>query len=508
MRPRIRDMAETTEPDTVISRKFLAETAPALVAVFAGMGIAYFADSNLLKLVAVAAAAAPLLLLRMGTLKRALLGIALLEVVFPIDVYVNNALDLGELGAIATLNPEHVNAVAGFNVSITSFCLIALYGIWIAEAIAGRSPKIGRYRPVIPAIVYFLAILASVGVAQSPSLAFYEIVLVVQALMLMVYVVHFVSTREEAWYLVWILLLGLALQSLLVIAQAGLGFSLDLGPIGTSSRGSRVAGTVGSPNSLGGYLALVASLALGTALSPTRSNMRYLGAAAFVLGTLSLYLTSSRGAWAGFVVSMLIMAVFTYQREWVSRRLLVTGVALFAAIVVGLLGSSIAERLSSGSTLGGRIDLIEIGISMIRDHPILGVGSNHFAASLGPYVTEDFSASWISTVHNKYILVWAETGLLALMAFLWLLISSLVRAWRTSIRCDRALAPVVVGLGAGIAANMVHMTVEIYHGRQQTQMLWIVIGLIIAISTLDRSHHREGPKQMGFALDTQSRPPH
>lgn len=467
--------------------ELVSSTAPAVVALLAGLWLASSASSNLLRLLGLGAAVLPLLLLRVDTLKRALIAATLVEIVFPVDIYLNNQLDPDELGAIATINPEHVNAVAGINISVTTFCLVVLYVFWIAERLAGRREPAHRYRAMIPAVAYVAAVTASLLVAQSTGLAFYELVIIVQAFLLMLYVVHFVSTRSDLWFVLGVLMVALLMQALLVIAQAGTGLSLQLGPIGTSARGARVAGTVGSPNTLGGYLSLMAAPALGIAISGVQSRIRFLGLGALFLGSIGLFLTASRGAWAGFGLSMVIMAVVAYRRGWIPKKVLITGAVISGLVVVVILGDAISERFATGSTLEGRLDLIEIAFSMIGDHPLLGVGSNNFAASIGPYVTDEFSATWISTVHNKYLLVWAETGIIALIAFLWMLGSNLVRSWRTSAIADRALSPIALGLGAGVVANMVHMTVELYHGRQQTQMLWIILALIIAVSNLVRS---------------------
>jgi putative inorganic carbon (HCO3(-)) transporter len=144
---------------------------------------------------------------------------------------------------------------------------------------------------------------------------------------------------------------------------------------------------------------------------------------------------------------------------------------------------------------------MDLAFRMIVDNPVLGLGANNFAASMNQYLTIDFSQEWIFTVHNKYLLVWAETGILGLVAFLWIMVAAIRRGWAAVRAHDRVLSPLALGLTTGIVANMIHMTVDIFHSRTQIQMLWIVMALMLAIasmttarskraSTLTRAAHR------------------
>jgi putative inorganic carbon (HCO3(-)) transporter len=140
---------------------------------------------------------------------------------------------------------------------------------------------------------------------------------------------------------------------------------------------------------------------------------------------------------------------------------------------------------------------MELAVGMIADSPVLGVGANNFAPSIDPYVTVDYSRSWISTVHNKYLLVWAETGIVGLAAFLWMLLASLRLAWRGAVAGKPSLSPVAAGLLVGVVANMVHMLVSIFHGRSQVHMLLLVIGLSVAVWNVLDSEREGVAAQLG-----------
>src|SRR5439155_18314025 len=90
------------------------------------------------------------------------------------------------------------------------------------------------------------------------------------------------------------------------------------------------------------------------------------------------------------------------------------------------------------------------------------------------------------TVHNKYLLVWSEAGIGALLAFLWFLGSTLRRGWSLWRRDDPLLSPLALGLTAGIIGQTVHMSVDIFQSRPQIQLLWLVAGLLVAMQNVAR----------------------
>jgi O-antigen ligase len=78
-----------------------------------------------------------------------------------------------------------------------------------------------------------------------------------------------------------------------------------------------------------------------------------------------------------------------------------------------------------------RITRAREAIAVIGDYPLLGVGLNNYALSV-PRYDRDTTASWRTPpmVHNVYLLVAAETGLVGLAALAWFLTALGVQAWQ------------------------------------------------------------------------------
>ena len=412
----------------------------------------------------------------MATIKRALVAIALIELPLQLDIYLGHDEVLGSIGT-----------VSGFNISVTTFVLVLLYGLWGVEAMSSRR---GWRRPaslaLLPAAGYFTATLLSALVARRPLVAMYEIVIIFQALLILIYVVHFIRTRRDLLFVVFLTVIGMLIQAFiaLVIQQVG---SFAFGAFAGGAKDTRVAGTLGSPNVLGSYLALVLGPTLGLALSSAHRSLRFLAGGTLLVGSLALLLTESRGAWVGYGIALTIAIAVAYRMEWVrSRQLLLLAIPM--VVMIASQAPTILARLGefTNPAAQARIPLMELAFKMIQDAPVFGVGANNFSTALSEYLTVEYSQTWIFTVHNKYLLVWVEAGLIALVMFSWFLIAALRRAWRVVRLGDPLLGPLALGLMAGVASNMIHMLVDIFNGRPQTHTLWLVIGTIIALEAMVR----------------------
>lgn len=410
---------------------------------------------------------------KVDSIKHILVGVMLFELPIQLDVYI------GYEDAVAANN-----TTSGFNLSLTTACLMALYFLWAAEVLARRRSSEGtaRLREALPSLVYFGAILVSTLGALNKLYAFYEIVLVAQALLVFFYLLHWITSRERLLFTVEVLMAGIVFQSLIVIwlnvgGSAGLFKSLLRG----NAFEGRVAGTLGHPNSLGSYLTYLLPSCLGVLAMTTSRQRQVLAGTALVFGMAALVMTGSRGAWVGSALAFGLLVLVGVRQRWLSRNLMwviVGGVLLIAAVA----GGRIISRVDgfSDSTALARLPLNQLALEVISDQPLFGVGANNFAESMQSYLTVDYSRAWIATVHNKYLLVMAETGGVGLLTFLWFLAATLRAGWLSPPRGDSDLRPLMLSLAAGVSGAMVHMMVAIYHARIHIHLLWIVAALILA----------------------------
>lgn len=124
---------------------------------------------------------------------------------------------------------------------------------------------------------------------------------------------------------------------------------------------------------------------------------------------------------------------------------------------------------------------------IIRDHLIFGVGANNYYFFQQQYLSASPDNSvfrW--AVHNKYLLVWAETGIFGLLFFLSFIISTIKKGFNIQKTNDRLLAPVALAMSAAVLGQMVHMFFDVFHSRPQVQLLWVIAALLMVMTYLSQ----------------------
>ena len=463
------------------------------VAVAGGAFIA--ASRASLPSVAIAAllAAMPLALAIVRDWRRALLGVVVLDSLLQWDVNFGYQHAAGALGA-----------EAGLNVSLTTFALGGLLVLWLAD----RSRPVPRsLRPSVgpawPLIAYITACAISLAAADDRALALFALAMLLQTAALFAYVAATLRSRGDVLGLIDMLMAALALQSLLILCIHLTGASFDVlglstglapGAAGTQVMGDhRATGTLGSPNAAAGVLELLLPVALAVVITPVRSRTRRLAAAGLVLGAPALIATGSRGGWVAFAVAGAILAVIANRRKFVPPRKLLALAVLGCVLAAPVAGPAVG-RLTSGDegSAASRVTLARLSLDMIDDHPFLGVGLNNFAVNIPAYAGPAFTRQWVYTVHNKYLLVWTESGPAALAAFVWFLGWILLAGLRATRSRDRTVAALAAGITAAIAGSTLHMAVDIFTNRAGVQLLWLLGAIAVALAALERRSPRTG----------------
>lgn len=152
--------------------------------------------------------------------------------------------------------------------------------------------------------------------------------------------------------------------------------------------------------------------------------------AVFSVATVTLLLTFTRSVWIGWLFAAFSILAFTRPRVMAyavpALILLITfaPMALFAR-----LASTFDVRQASNFD---RIRMIEAGIEIIKDRPLLGVGPGNVKYDYALYKKHDAPRVRPPHLHNNVIHLWAERGVIGLAAyllFLTLAMRECIRAW-------------------------------------------------------------------------------
>lgn len=165
------------------------------------------------------------------------------------------------------------------------------------------------------------------------------------------------------------------------------------------------------PNVLGGFLAVTLPF-LMRPMSQMRQISKKFYQFVFLLGLIALFLTFSRSAW---LVGLLGIA-------WVYIPTRLKKPYVIFSILVFLMGIFLVRDFAGTSeSVIVREQLNNAAISMWRQSPILGVGLGNFLVNL-PKVLPSRTVYFLQPVHNIYLLILSETGVIGLGIFLFLIL--------------------------------------------------------------------------------------
>jgi putative inorganic carbon (HCO3(-)) transporter len=428
----------------------------------------------------VVAVLSPFIALTAGYVPRILLTIVILDIPFQFGTH----LFYREVDAAR-------GALGGLSISATTIALAGLYVSWFIRSQANRSSDARpSFRINLPLLLYLAITAISVAVAQDVSLSLFEVFLLLEACLVYFYVANNVRTRQDVLFVVSLLLIACLLESIamILIKFNGMPSTLWGAPthvhIETDAKEGfmRIGGTVGSSNFAAAYL----SISLASAASSLFTNLgrayKWLAVTVLGLGGVALIFTFSRGGWMALALAVTVICLLVWSRRGFSLK---TPIAVL--LILGILylpfQSVISARLlgDDKGSAESRIPLMKLAFRIIEDNPVLGVGANNFTVVMDRYLTPEFRHSFLFAVHNKYLLVLSETGIIGLLAFLAFLLDALRKGWQCWVLQDRLLSPLALGFAAGIAGHMVHMSVDVFRGRPTQQLLWLVAALLTAM---------------------------
>jgi putative inorganic carbon (HCO3(-)) transporter len=422
-----------------------------------------------------------------GSARKVLLAVLLLDIPLQLDQNFSYLDDAEEFGAIG-----------GFSFSVTTLALVGLYAGWLVDRLVRRDRSSSVLSGLVqPFGVYLFVVTLSLIAARHVGLYSRGLFLLVQMFLVYLYLVGNVRSAQDVRFVVTWLLCGLALESVIIVGSSlawdsfgvpGLKARVDA-PTDDWDMSARFGGTVGSPNNAAAYFEMLLAPAAAVLATTLGRFGKALAVVGLGLGSVALVGTFSRGGWLATALSMAIVCVALWRCGRLSR--VVPWLVALGLAVALMFHSIIAARLT-GDDAGSahvRIPLMATAFRIIADNPMLGVGANNYTAVLSDYAPRH-QHSFLYAVHNQYLLVWAETGLMGLAAFLWFLFATIRRGISVWKRSDALLAPLAFGFTAALVGHMVHMQVDQFNNRPQLQMLVTVAALIGSMSRMELSGRR------------------
>ena len=256
---------------------------------------------------------------------------------------------------------------------------------------------------------------------------------------------------------------------------------------------ARTAGTATHPIEFGVVLTMMLPIALHFGLTDThRSRFARWGPVIAICSALPM--TMSRSAFLGLaVVLAILLPSWAAARRKVAYLAVVAGLGAVYLLLPGVLGTMLRlfTGISGDDSARSRTDSYGLAFDFIAQHPLFGRGLSTFLPSY-------------RILDNQYLGLLIEAGIIGLLAFLALLVTTLVVARQLSLRLsqpdDRSLARSL--MAAVASATFACATFDAFGFPQVSGMLFFLIGAVGALYRLSGFVPVEsGPGTVRFALD-------
>ena len=337
-------------------------------------------------------------------------------------------------------------------------------------------------------------ILLSLGWAPAPGSAERPIKELLYAFLGFVLVLGTILERRYARWLATAFVAGAALTVLWGVAKGGLSGSASE----VADVAGRLQGGAGDPNFLAALLVPAIMLACGLAVRRSTARRLLLGLATGIMA-IGLAATQSRGGLiAAGVCAGGALVIWRGRRALV---LLAIALAAAAAVLFFAANPGAWHRIVQSNQGSGRVDIWKVAWRVVHDHPVVGVGFAQFPQVSPHYVLQPGALQYVNlivekhiVVHNLYLELWAETGIIGLLLFLGLAVASLLAGWNAVRRFDALGDAEMSGLARGAVLALIAILVtSIFLSNLPAGAYWVLLAFGPALNLIATRETRASP---------------
>jgi O-antigen ligase len=352
-------------------------------------------------------------------------------------------------------------------------------------------------RVIVPAVIYFVWVTVTAVITTDMSDVLKELRMTVTAMLLLVFLPAAVKNEKDLRWLSLVVLVTGSISAIFALQQhydlLGLPRYSLYGMYDASESDYRVQGLSESAVQLGFNLPVVILPVLAFYfMKATDSRSRKLILFLVVIMTIALYFTLTRTGIYALAPGLLLMALLMKGRA--KKTLLVVLLLVSAAflVFVNTQDNRYSQGFGDDSSATGRLVLWQAGLKVAMDNPILGIGPGNFKEASSAYAstidkalmkheTGAGRALGVYEAHNDFIGVFAASGIVALVAYLWLFIA-VFRNFLDGYRHSRTrfLKALAIGCIGALAAYIVNAAT--HNVMATSQLIWLLCAFSIAIN--------------------------
>ena len=377
----------------------------------------------------------------------------------------------GEIGGKGTLG-------RGLTLRLEDFLLLFIGLSWLARSAVDKTTGLFRKTPLNQPIIAYILVcfLATLwgkftGHVQGKA-GFFFVLKYFEYMIVFFMVVNYVNTPEQAKRLLFCLFLTCFIVSIYGLIQIPSGIRVS----------APFEGESGEPNTFGGYLVFMGAVAVALINHLKDLRVRVGLVLLLVALILSLLYTQSRASYIAVIPVYLTLSILSHRRFYLLSALIVS-LALSPVILPRIAKERFTQtftqekapgqieigRLRLDTSASARIVSYKDALSGWRKQPILGYGITGYRF-----------------MDAQYPRILVETGIIGMLAFLWLMHSLFrvgINTWREA--QDDLLVGLSVGLIAGLVGLLVHaIAANTFIIVRIMEPFWFLTGIVVALSMI------------------------
>src|SRR3989344_610013 len=169
-----------------------------------------------------------------------------------------------------------------------------------------------------------------------------------------------------------------------------------------------------------------------------------------------------------------------FQVEHIKRLLLLSLISLLLIIAIKPNINSLILK-----SLNERIIYLNLSDKIISDNPIFGIGNGQFVLEMQKYSVIILESWQFQPVHNVFLLIWSELGLIGLILFLWFLWRIFKFSPFSKGRLERDFYLTIILKSVVIGFIFIMLFDHYFWDIQQGQILfWLTAGLLVGVNSI------------------------
>ncbi len=402
----------------------------------------------------------------------------------------------------------------GLFLTLADVFLFPLLVLWFIDKKIVKDEKIYWSKLHTFPLLMLIWLWITIIVAEDKFAAVLMCVTYTKFTLIFIFLADYIKHTHHVRLVIYGLALGACAQFAVVFIEMAIGHSIDLqgGQTALTSATKlvfenagtgafRPSGLTGHPNALADIMVFV----LPILLALTCLGTKQIGRVAWMLSGLLLIggggvliLTLSRGGWISFTFAATFLLYVGYKRGAIPRKH-INYIGMFAggAMVAALLiYPTIYLRIVSNdhNSTDSRFIMMDQALMIIKRYPVMGVGMagyNRAARENIPQsyatVSADYQEDLLEgVVHNKYLVLMAETGIVGGILFvimLWRFVMALPREKNWS---DPVSFSIALGVCSGIVGQTAFYIFDHFYVDNRIAVLYLFFGILAAMLKMQK----------------------